>query len=74
MNTKTDNKEPLDFSDLKQWVLLKTIVEEFPQFTLDQIRLLTRHRENNGLDRYCKKIGKTLYLHSSGFSFWISQQ
>lgn len=64
----------IDFSDIKQWKTLKAYAKENQQFTLDQLRLLTRHRETNGLSHICKKIGKTLYLHDSGFSLWISQQ
>jgi len=64
----------IDFSDLKQWKPLKVFAKDNQHFTLDQLRLLTRHRDSNGLSNICKKIGKTLYLHDSGFSLWISQQ
>ncbi len=76
MNHKAVNYEELgiDFSDLKQWKTLKTLSFENQQFTIDQLRLLTRHRDANGLRDVCKKIGKSLYLHDSGFSIWISRQ
>jgi len=73
---KIENKEELaiDFSDLKQWKTLKAFAKDNQHFTLDQLRLLTRHRDSNGLSNICKKIGKTLYLHEPAFSVWISQQ
>jgi len=71
---KINEESGIDFSDLKEWKTLKALAYEHQQFTLDQLRLLTRHRESNGLNDVCKKIGKTLYLHDSGFSLWISQQ
>jgi len=71
---KKNEESGIDFSDLKEWKTLKALAFEHQQFTLDQLRLLTRHRETNGLCGICKKIGKTLYLHDSGFSLWISQQ
>jgi len=76
MNERTEKSKEsgIDFSDLKEWKTLKALAFEHQQFTLDQLRLLTRHRETNGLCGICKKIGKTLYLHDSGFSLWISQQ
>ena len=76
MTEKVEKNEEsrIDFSDVKEWKTLKAFVKEHQQFTLDQLRLLTRHRKTNGLSNVCKKIGKTLYLHDSGFSLWISQQ
>ena len=76
MNKKVEMKEEsgIDFSDVKEWKTLKAFAKEHQQFTLDQLRLLTRYRDTNGLSDVCKKIGKTLYLHDSGFSLWISQQ
>lgn len=76
MNKVLEKNEELevDFSDLTQWKTLKAVAKDHPQFTLDQLRLLTRFRNENGLSNICKKIGKTLYLHDSGFSLWISQQ
>jgi len=74
MNKIKNEESSIDFSDLKQWLPLKAIAKEHQQFTLDQLRLLTRYRNENGLASVCKKIGKTLYLHDTGFSLWISQQ
>ena len=71
---ENNEKSAIDFSDVKEWKTLKAFAKDHQQFTLDQLRLLTRHRDSNGLSNICKKIGKTLYLHDSGFSLWISQQ
>lgn len=71
---KNNNEQWIDLSDLNAWKTLQTTAYEHQQFSIDQLRLLARFRDSNGLGAYCKKIGKRIYLHDAGFALWISNQ
>ena len=64
----------IDLADVNEWQPLKEIPKSNPQFTLDQIRLMAKLREKNGLSTICKRIGgsKKLYMHKAGFGVFIA--
>lgn len=64
----------VDLSDVAEWQPLKEIPKAHPQFTLDQIKLMAKLRQQNGLSPICKRIGnsKRLYLHRAGFGVFVA--
>ena len=58
-------------TSLSDWQKLNDFVQSNPQFTVPQLRGLLFRREQNGLDKCTRKIGKFLYLNSPGFLNWI---
>lgn len=70
----TDLKDSLSYTSpsLRDWVKVEVLIEQYPQFTLPQMRWLLLHRKSNGLFQYVRKIGKPLYINVPGFLQWIS--
>ncbi len=64
----------IDLADLSQWKTIKRLAYDNQQFTYDQLRLLVGQRQYNGLERFCKRVGKPMYIHQSGFAWWIANR
>jgi hypothetical protein len=73
-NSNVIVESKIDFTDLSQWKTLRHVANNYSQFSLDQLRYLCKYRESNGLAKYCKKVGKTTYIHVPGLSVWISEK
>ena len=58
-------------SSIDDWKKLPDFIQQYPQFTEQQMRWLLLHREANGLSKHIRKIGKPIYIHVPGFLQWI---
>ena len=71
---ETYERSGIDLSNVDEWQPLKEIPNIFPQFTIHQINLMAKLREQNGLSPVCKRIGgsKKLYIHMRGFGVFVA--
>lgn len=58
-------------SSLDDWQKLSDFLKQNQQFTESQMRWLLLKREFNSLDKCTRKIGKCIYISTSGFNRWI---
>lgn len=65
---------PIPAADLNEFQPIDRFVEEYPQFSLYQLRWLLRSRRDNGLDAHTVKLGRRLYIHAPGFLEWVNAQ
>lgn len=65
---------PHESASLNDWVKIDVLVEQYPQFSITQMRWLLLHRESNGLSQHVRKIGKPLYIDIQGFLQWIKDE
>jgi hypothetical protein len=56
------------------WLNITQLAERLPTFSIWQLREFLKNREQNGLSRYVRKVGKRLYIREGGFNEWLSQQ
>jgi len=47
---------------------------QHPTFSIPSLRNLLAVRDQNGLDRFVRKVGGKLLVSEPGFNFWIEQQ
>jgi len=59
---------------LDDWQKLPEFLNNYSQFTEQQMRWLLLHRQTNGLDVHVRKIGKPIYIHVPGFLKWIFER
>lgn len=45
-----------------------------PSFTDSAIRNYLAKRQENGLDRFVRKVGKKIIVSEPGFNYWLAQQ
>jgi hypothetical protein len=69
-----DNKESDSnafFNGVNDWKTIEKFLEVHDQFQMNQLRWLLRDREDNGLDKAIRKIGKRIYIHDQLFADWM---
>ena len=68
------NNDNMDFSNLNEWLPLEAIAQRYEQYSIGQLKHWANDRNQNGLDKVCKRVGKRLYIYESGFVLWIKNK
>jgi hypothetical protein len=66
--------EQVDAAYDDPWLSLKQLADRLPAFSYTQIQWRLAHREQNGLTKYVRRVGRRLYIRESGFNEWLDQQ
>jgi hypothetical protein len=56
------------------WLTMQQLADRLPAFSIWQIRVLLKHREQNGLNRCVHKAGRRLLIRFRGFNEWLDRQ
>jgi hypothetical protein len=62
-----------EHTETEEYISPKDLAERLQSFTLRQIRWHLLNREQNGLDRYVRTVGRRLYITEQAWNKWISE-
>ncbi len=70
------NQQLIDLSqDLSNWLPMRTIAEQNPQFSYQTLKaLFWKRAERPGLDRCSRLVGKRLLINAPLFGLWLAGQ